>query len=138
MTDIFSKKKRSWIMSRIHSTETKAEIKLCKDLRKHRLHFRKHCKKLPGNPDIAFPRRKVAVFVDGVFWHGYNWKVLGKVPKPGYWRKKIARNISRDKKTNSILKKMGWKVLRFWEYKVLKETEKCTKKVIAAVKKPKP
>jgi len=137
MPDIFSKEKRSWVMSRIRSTETKAEVQLQKSLREHGLRFRKHCKKLPGNPDVVFPKQKVAVFVDGVFWHGYNWKVLGKVPKAGYWRKKISRNMERDKKTSAMLKKMGWKVLRFWEHQTLKETERCTKKIIAVVKKSK-
>jgi len=133
--DVFTKEKRSWVMSRIRSTETKAEIRLRKDLWKHGLRYRKHCKELVGKPDIVFPKQKVAVFVDGVFWHGYNWLVLGKVPPAGYWRKKIRRNVERDKKTNRELRRLGWKVVRFWEHNVLKKTELCTKKILKVVQK---
>jgi DNA mismatch endonuclease (patch repair protein) len=133
MTDIFTKKTRSWIMSRIHSKYTQIEKNLASELRKRRLKFLKHYKML-GSPDFVFLRKKVVVFVDGVFWHGYNWKKLGRIPPDGYWREKISRTINRDKQVTRTLKKQGWTVLRFWEHEVLNYSRKCADKIAKKLK----
>lgn len=130
MADKFSKAKRSAIMSRIRSKNTSLEVEFRKLLWKngmgrYRIHY-----KLPGKPDIVYVSKKIAVFLDGDFWHGYNWKKLGKVPPRKYWQKKIQKNIDRAKKYNKMLKKDGWKVIRIWEHDVKKNQEKCISKLI--------
>ena len=109
--DKFTKKVRSKIMSRIRSKHTSPEIKLRKILRsngyKYRLHY--------GNPtiDIAIPSKKVAIFVDGCFWHFC--PTHGHMPKSNrvFWKRKLKRNVARDKKTDKVLKGKGWKILRY-------------------------
>ena len=118
--DVFSKKKRSEIMSRIRSKNTLLEREIFSSLRKRRIYFRKHYDKVPGNPDMALPRRKMAVFIDGDFWHGYKFrKQQQRLPKK-YWIAKINMNILRDKEVNRKLRKEGWRILRIWEHDVKK------------------
>lgn len=118
IVDKISKEMRSKIMARIHSKNTKIEVSLRKALwqkgmRGYRLDYN-----IPGKPDVAFPRNRVAIFIDGDFWHGYSWFVLKKVPPRGYWRNKIRGNVRRDKKVSKALAKMGWKVIRIWEHEL--------------------
>jgi len=123
--DRFSEEKRSEIMSRIRSKDTKAEKIVFKELRKKGIYFQKHYKKAPGVPDIALPRKKKAVFIDGDFWHGYQLEKLKKRLPQGYWTTKIQKNVDRDKAKNDELVKHDWKILRIWEhdvYKNFKET----------------
>ena len=116
MTDVFTKQKRSEIMSRIRSKDTVAELIVFKYLRKQKIYFQKHYMKVPGKPDIALPRRKRAVFIDGDFWHGRDYKRLLRTrPKGDYWIGKIKYNMLRDSKNRSSLKKNGWKILEVWE-----------------------
>ncbi|MBS3105139.1 very short patch repair endonuclease [Candidatus Woesearchaeota archaeon] len=130
MADKFSKAKRSAIMSRIRSKNTSLEVEFRKLLWKNGLgHYRIHYN-LPGKPDIVYVSKKIVVFLDGDFWHGYNWKKLGKVPPRKYWQKKIQKNIDRAKKYNKLLRKDGWKVLRFWEHDVKKNSNSCIKHII--------
>src|SRR3989339_805196 len=129
MPDKFDKETRSSIMSRIRSKNTSLEINFRQLLWKNELgHYRIHYN-LPGKPDIVYVSKRIAIFLDGDFWHGYNWKKLGKVPPKKYWQKKIQKNIDRAKKYNKMLKKDGWKVIRIWEYDVKKNMEKCIKKI---------
>lgn len=118
MADKFDKAIRSNIMSCIKSKNTSPELKLKKEMVKAGLKGFKMHPKMLGNPDFVFPKQKFVIFVDGCFWHGYNWKKLGKVPPKKYWQAKILRNMVRDKKYNRLLKKEGWKVVRFWEFEV--------------------
>ena len=114
--DRISKEKRSKIMKAIKSTETKPEAKLRKELFKKGFRFRKHYGKY--KIDIAFPSKKVAIFVDGCFWHVC--PKHGHIPKSNkkYWVPKLKKNIARDKKNNALLKKDGWKVIRLWEHEL--------------------
>jgi len=129
MTDKFDKETRSAIMSKIKSKNTSLEINFRKLLWKHGLRgYRVHYN-LPGKPDIVFVSKRIAIFLDGDFWHGYNWKKLGKIPPKQYWQKKIQKNIDRDKKYNRILRSDGWTVLRFWEHEIKDDPEKCIKKI---------
>lgn len=118
MADKFSPDVRSRIMSKIRGKNTKIELLVFRELRKKGVYFQKHYKRIDGNPDIALPRKKKAVFIDGDFWHGYQLKRLkARLPK-SYWIPKIERNVARDKKNRSILRKKGWQVLRVWEHEI--------------------
>jgi len=116
-------------MSRIRSKNTSLEIEFRKLLWKNGMgHYRIHYN-LPGKPDIVYVSKKIAIFIDGDFWHGYNWKKLGKVPPKKYWQGKIEKNIARAEKYNRKLRKDGWTVLRIWEHYIKKNPEKCIMKV---------
>ncbi len=103
-------------MSRIRSKDTVAEKIVFAYLRKEGIYFQKHYPRAPGKPDIALPRKKKAVFIDGDFWHGKDYhRILNTRPKDDYWVLKIARNIQRDKEQEYSLKNMGWEFIRVWE-----------------------
>jgi len=130
MADSFTKEKRSEVMSKIRSKETQIEQIVFKYLRKQRVYFQKHYKKAPGSPDIALPRKKIAIFIDGDFWHGWRFsKKKGKLPKK-YWLAKIESNIQRDKKNHAKLRRRGWKVLRIWEHQLKNQPEKYLEKIL--------
>ncbi len=133
MADIFSKKKRSEIMSKIRSSSEleRAFIKLiARTVRGTGYKYRRNYKSVIGHPDMAFPANKVAIFIDGDFWHGYNFDARkSKLPKK-YWIPKIERNIRRDKEVNKQLKKSGWRVIRIWEHQVKKNPDKVATKVL--------
>lgn len=120
--DRFSPDKRSWIMSRVKSGNTAPEIKLRRELWQRGLRYRVQVKKLPGKPDVVFSRAKVAVFVDGAFWHGKKFSAERLDQMSDYWRHKIRRNMERDTQNNEELKKMGYLVLRFLDTEVLRST----------------
>lgn len=132
MVDKVSKRTRSQIMSKIRSTNTKAEVGLRKALWKKGLRYKLHYG-IAGKPDMVLPKYRIAIFVDGDFWHGYNWKVRHKIPPKGYWQKKITRTIKRDKINTKTLRKEGWKVLRFWEHSVEKDLDQCVKLVLKSL-----
>jgi len=116
-------------MSHIKSKNTSLEIFFKKLLNKNNLKDYKMCPKMLGNPDFVFPKKKLVIFIDGDFWHGYNWKKLHKVPPRKYWQAKISRTIARDKKYTKQLKKASWKVLRFWEHEIKDNPKKCITKL---------
>lgn len=122
---------RSNLMRKIRSDKTTPEILLQKALRKERIKFKKNCVAITGKPDIAFIDKKIAIFVDGEFWHGYRWKQKKKKIKDNrdYWIPKIERNIVRDRKNNRQLKIAGWQVIRFWQQQVIKDLPKCIQKI---------
>lgn len=122
---------RSRLMQKIKSVKTAPEISLQKALRRAGIKFRKNYPKLPGAPDLVLSEKKVAIFVDGEFWHGYKWKEKKKKIKANrkYWIPKIERNILRDKRANKKLKEQGWEVVRFWEHQIKKGTGKCLKRI---------
>jgi DNA mismatch endonuclease (patch repair protein) len=126
MPDKFSKDKRSKIMASIHSKDTTPELLLRKALWANGLRYRKQYG--PKKIDIAFPSSKVAVFVDGCFWHGC--PIHSHMPKSNqtYWQPKLKKNIVRDAATNSSLTADGWIVLRIWEHE-LEDLESVVKKV---------
>ena len=126
MVDLISKETRSRIMSAIRSINTKPEIILRKALWSKGLRYRIHYGK--EKIDIAFPGKKLAVFVDGCFWHGC--PLHSHLPKSNqqYWLPKLKRNIERDQQKNERLKASGWVVLRFWEHE-LQEMEKVIMKI---------
>jgi DNA mismatch endonuclease, patch repair protein len=117
LVDRITKEKRSKIMSAIHSKNTKPEINLRRVLWKKGLRYRIHYGK--EKIDIAFPSTRVAVFVDGCFWHGC--PIHSHLPKSNkeYWLPKLKKNMERDKETTKRLWEDGWKVLRFWEHELM-------------------
>lgn len=129
MADMFTKEKRSEIMSLIRAKNTGIEKKAFAYLRKNKIYFQHHYSKAPGKPDIALPKKKIAVFVDGDFWHGYKFaKWRRRIPKE-YWREKIASNIARDAKNRRTLKRQGWRVLRVWGHELAKKPDKTLSKI---------
>jgi len=117
--DIYSKRKRSEIMSKISGTETKPEILIRKYLFSKGFRFRKNDKRLPGRPDIVLPKYKTVIFIHGCFWHGHHCKA-GKLPETNkeFWENKINSNIERDKKNQHKLEKLGWKIIITWQCKL--------------------
>lgn len=133
--DVFTKKKRSEIMSKIRSKNTKPELIVFRELRKRKIYFQRHYKKALGSPDIALPRKKIAIFIDGDFWHGRNFaKDRTRLPEK-YWRKKIETNILRDKNNRAKLRKQGWKFIRVWASDITKETLKVMDKIVIFINK---
>ena len=116
MPDMFSPKKRSEIMSRIRSKYTEAERIAFRYLRKNKIYFQKHYARAAGKPDIALPRKKKAVFIDGDFWHGRDYeRIVASRPEGDYWPAKIAYNMERDVRNRAELEEKGWKLLAIWE-----------------------
>jgi DNA mismatch endonuclease (patch repair protein) len=103
-------------MASIKSQNTKPELIVFKELKLRGLSFQKHYERAPGKPDIARPRKKLAVFVDGDFWHGRELeRVIAKHGEESAWVTKLRRNIARDIEQESALRAKGWDVLRVWE-----------------------
>lgn len=129
----YTTKQRSELMGKIKSQNTKPELKLKKALWNLGYRYRKNLKKLPGSPDIVYSKHKLAIFVDGEFWHGYNWSEKKTKIKTNreFWIPKIERNIQRDKQNNKLLIDTGWHVIRFWENELKKDFDKCVNKVIS-------
>ena len=121
MSDIFSQTKRSDIMSKISSKDTKPEILVRKFLFSKGFRYRINVKTLPGKPDIVLPKYKTIIFVNGCFWHGHNCK-KGKLPSSNtdFWKEKISNNTSRDAKNSDLLVKLGWKVIIIWQCEISK------------------
>jgi DNA mismatch endonuclease, patch repair protein len=134
MTDTRTPEQRKRIMAAVKRRDTLPELELRRALYAHGLRgWRCDYRKAPGRPDIAWPGRKVAIFVDGAFWHGHPSR-----HKPGrsgrYWDEKIATNVARDKRVNRELEKVGWVVLRVWDFEIRKDLESVVTRVEAALK----
>ena len=119
MPDIFSKHKRSEIMSKVRSKNTKPEEIVGKYLFSHGLRYRKNVKKLPGSPDLVLRKYKVVIFVNGCFWHGHDCK-KGVLPNTNkvFWEEKIRKNKHRDTNNYQKLTDLGWRVLIVWECEI--------------------
>lgn len=126
-------------MSKVRLKNGKAETVLAKRLWHEGYRYRRNYKKLPGSPDIALTTYRVAVFVDGEFWHGENWKERKAKLKYNreYWIEKIEENMARDKRVDGQLQEMGWTTVHFWEKQVLKHTDECLQAVLELLEKKK-
>lgn len=114
-------------MARIHLKHGKAETTLAKALWRSGYRYRLNYKKLPGSPDIVITKLKIAIFVDGEFWHGYDWetrKIKLKANRE-YWIEKIEENIARDRRNDARLETMGWIPVHFWEKEIKKDLVGC-------------
>lgn len=117
MTDTVSKEKRSEIMSKVKSKDTKIEVLVRKWLFANGFRYKKNDKRFPGTPDIVLPKYKTIIFVNGCFWHGHEGCKLNRMPKSNveYWRSKIDKNIENDKKNQNLIRALGWNVIVVWE-----------------------
>lgn len=116
--DRLTKKQRSRLMSRIKSKWTGPERFAHNILKGNRVRHRMHAAELPGTPDIAFDNEKIAVFIDGCFWHGHGHC---RIPENEFWQEKIRKNKARDRRDARRLRKMGWAVRRIWECRLTGE-----------------
>lgn len=132
MTDIMSPATRSRVMSKIRGKNTTPERYMGVLLRAAGLHFRQHDNSLPGRPDLVFPEAKVAVFVDGDFWHGWRFP-LWKHKLAPFWSSKIAKNRSRDTRNYRKLSRIGWNVVRIWEHEVETDPVRAARRIVQAV-----
>ena len=125
--DIHTPSQRSKNMRAIKSTGTKEEVRLAKALWHLGYRYRKNNKSVFGKPDLTFTKYKIAIFVDGEFFHGKDWKTEKERIKSNreFWYKKIERNIQRDIEVSSYLKLQKWEVLRFWSKEVKKDLNSC-------------
>ena len=127
--DIMSPEKRSQVMSQIKGKNTKPEKTIFSILRKRRIYFSKHIKDLPGKPDIVFHKAKLAVFLDGDFWHGWRFP-LWQHKLSEKWRNKIAATRERDQRNFRKLRNLGWKVFRIWEHQIERDPYTCVDKIL--------
>lgn len=120
MADPLTKEQRSRLMSRVRNRDTAPEVALRRALWLVGVRgWRLHPKGLPGRPDLVFRRRRLAVFVDGAFWHGHPDHYKGQ--SGAFWDEKIARNRARDVRVNEELAAAGWTVIRLWDFEVEKD-----------------
>ncbi|MCL4341228.1 MAG: very short patch repair endonuclease [Candidatus Thermoplasmatota archaeon] len=126
MSDNLSSEKRRKVMASIKGKDTRPEMLLWAQL-DHRIFHR--YPRIQGNPDIGCVSRKIAIFVDGCFWHGCPLCYRPPSTRPEYWSNKLKRNLENDERVNIILKMSGFKVLRYWEHEVLSDAEACVQRV---------
>jgi DNA mismatch endonuclease (patch repair protein) len=122
MADIFTKKKRSEIMSKVKSRDSKIEIAFRKELWKNGFRYLKNSNKYYGKPDLVLPKYKTVIFIDSCFWHGC--RKHGSIPetRKDFWLKKIERNRMRDREVSAYYKKIQWRILRIWEHALSAKT----------------
>lgn len=128
----YTTKKRSKMMGKIRSKNTKPELLFRKALWKKNVRYRIDNKKLPGKPDVSIKKYKLAIFIDGEFWHGYDWDKRKMEIKSNreFWIPKIERNMQRDRQVNQLLSEMGYTVFRFWSNEILKDLDTCINDVL--------
>ena len=131
MPDIFTPEKRSWVMSRIRSRDTKIERRTASLLRKNGLHYRRFPKTF-GSPDFVV-EKSVLLFCDGDFWHGYRYKEKKRLPKK-FWRDKIERNMRRDRTVTRKLRADGWIIVRLWEHDIDRRPVMCGRRITRALR----
>ena len=132
MADRLTTAQRSALMGRVRRKDTAPELALRSALHRRGLRFRKNVKGLPGTPDIVFPGPRVAVFVDGDFWHGRNFADWQEKLQP-FWRAKIERNIERDARNVQDLQAAGWRVYRAWEKDIKRRPDEICAEIEALV-----
>lgn len=133
--DTHTPMQRKYNMSRIKSSDTLIELKLRKFIWKNGLKGYRLKSKIAGKPDIYFSKQKVAVFIDGCFWHKCPIDFIRPKSKNDYWDRKIKNNVKRDKEINLELKKEKIKVLRFWEHEIVNNIKKCYRILVATYEK---
>jgi len=132
MPDHLTPEQRSRAMKRVKLKNGSLEKLVQRKLQAKGLRFRCHVRTLPGRPDIVFPRERVAVFVDGDFWHGWRLPVWEKKLSK-FWRDKLRANRARDQRSFRRLRALGWRVIRLWQHDVLRDLAACAERVTAAI-----
>ncbi len=128
MADNMTIEQRSMTMSRIRGRDTKVELAVRRELHRRGYRFRVNAAWLAGKPDVVFTKIKLAVFVDGDFWHGWEFERRGGKLAP-YWREKIAGNMARDRRHAAALRAEGWAVMRIWEHDIEKSLQRCIARI---------
>ena len=133
--DFLTPEQRSKLMSAIRSTNTKDEVRLAKALWALGYRYRRNNKTVFGKPDFTFKKIKLAIFVDGEFFHGKNWDIDRNRIKTNseFWIKKIERNMQRDIEVNAYLESQNWKILRFWSNDIKKNLDSCILEIQNAI-----
>jgi DNA mismatch endonuclease (patch repair protein) len=136
--DVYSKSKRSEIMSRVKNKRTSPEEKVAALLSEFRFRYRQNDRTLPGNPDFSIRSRKVAIFVNGCFWHGHRNCSRAKLPQTnvGFWTSKIELNKSRDRRAIRELHRMGWSVITVWQCRLRQPQKIATKLAHRLARRP--
>jgi DNA mismatch endonuclease (patch repair protein) len=127
--DIMSPEKRSAVMSHIKGKNTSPERRIFARLEQHGVDFARHVKDLPGRPDIVLCQAKVAVFLDGDFWHGWRFP-LWEHKLSEKWRTKISETRERDQRNFRLLRQRGWRILRIWEHQIERSPEGCVARIL--------
>ena len=131
-----TKEQISYNMQQVKNKNSKIEVLLRKELWSRGIRYRKNVNRICGKPDIVFIGKKVAVFCDSEFWHGYNWEERKKDFKSHqeFWIPKIERNMERDAEVTARLESEGWTVLRFWGNEIKKNTAQCANIIEQAIR----
>jgi DNA mismatch endonuclease, patch repair protein len=132
MGDNLTQEQRSYCMSRVKGKDTGLERLVRSGLQKRGLRFRKHVKNLPGRPDVVFHGARVAVFVDGDFWHGYRFALWAHQVSE-FWQRKIQGNRERDRRNFARLRRQGWKVIRIWQHELEKDVAEQLDRIVESV-----
>ncbi len=134
MADVFDKAKRSEIMRAVKSSKNKStEEKLIAYFKENKITGWRRNYKVYGKPDFVLPDLRIAIFVDGCFWHGHNCRNTHPEQNKEYWQRKIARNMARDKEVTDHLERLGWNVIRIWECEFLKKNRGLLEKRLKAL-----
>ena len=134
MPDVFTKRKRSEVMSRIRGRGNKdTELALASIFRRNRISGWRRNQSVFGKPDFVFPKLKLAVFVDGCFWHSCPKHRTKPANNAAFWRKKLAANKARDRRVTRTLRRMGWRVVRIWEHELARKNEERLVGTLSAV-----
>lgn len=136
MADVFDEKKRSEIMSKVRSKNNKStELKLIQIFKEKDIKGWKRNYPVKGHPDFVFLDKKIAVFVDGCFWHGHDCRNTRPSDNADYWRKKRERNMKHDKEITELFERRGWTVIRIWECELKKKKRDLLEKKLSCLKK---
>jgi len=133
MADVLTPEQRSFCMSRIKGRDTKPELAIRKALWSLGYRYRVDTK-LPGKPDMVFPGKRLAVFIDGCFWHRCPRHYQAPATNPEFWENKINRNVERDRVVDRELASLGWKVKRVWEHEVREDPLRVIENIILLLK----
>lgn len=134
MADVFQKEKRSSIMSRVRSSGNKStELKLIEYFSSNHITGWRRKYKVKGHPDFVFLDRKIAIFVDGCFWHGHDCRNTRPADNADYWIKKRERNVQHDKEITALFEQRGWTVIRIWECELKKKNKSLLDQKLSSV-----
>lgn len=130
--DTMSPATRSQVMSRIRGKDTLPELAIAKGLLQHRLRLERHARDLPGRPDFICRQARVAIFVDGSFWHGWRFPLWRHKLSPS-WQAKIEATRTRDRRNFARLRRAEWLVVRIWEHQIERSAEACVLRIVDAI-----
>ncbi len=132
MTDNLTPEQRKYCMSQVKGKDTSIEKIVRSELHRLGYRFYKHIKALPGNPDIVFPRKRLVIFIDGDFWHGYRFPTWKHQLTP-FWQEKIAVTRIRDQRNFRKLHKSGWRAIRIWQHQIKKDLPQCVRRITSLI-----